>query len=256
MQVGPNDQRGPILSDDAGRFRFGDLPAGEMTLVAAGPGLRRRQMKVTTEHNVVTNCDIDLRPVGESAGKIEARGLEVTIADEATFIVEGLNEPMTLEHYLDYSRAKIIGFVPEWRKLQAIWQDAEQRRVLLEQLTRSSVHVDVLAEVLKAQEADQFDLLAYLAYGTPIRSRAERAAEFRARQQPWLNAQSAQAREVILTLLAKYELGGLSQIIDPTIFRVSPFREMGEVRGVVARFGDARRLREAIDELQRRLYAA
>ena len=71
-----------------------------------------------------------------------------------------------------------------------------------------------------------------------------------------LTPHSAQAREVILALLAKYELGGIKQITDPAIFRVSPFREMGEVRGVVARFGDARRLRETIDELQRRLYAA
>jgi len=113
----------------------------------------------------------------------------------------------------------------------------------------------VLAEVLGAQEADPFDLLAHLAYGTPLRSRVERAAMFRAREQTWLSAYNAEAGEVILALLAKYELGGLGQISDPAIFRISPFREMGEVRGVVARFGDARRLRETIDELQWRLYA-
>ncbi len=99
-------------------------------------------------------------------------------------------------------------------------------------------------------------MLAHLAYDTPIRSRAERAAAFRTREQPWIDTQNAQAREVILALLAKYELGGLNQISDPAIFRVSPFREMGEARGVVARFGDAQRLRETLDEIQRRLYAA
>ncbi len=61
---------------------------------------------------------------------------------------------------------------------------------------------------------------------------------------------------IILALLDKYELGGLQEVIDPAVFRVSPFREMGEVRGVVARFGgDARRLRDTVDEIQRRLYA-
>lgn len=41
------------------------------------------------------------------------------------------------------------------------------------------------------------------------------------------------------------------------VFRVSPFREMGEVRGVINRFGgNAQRLRNAVDEIQRRLYAA
>lgn len=256
VQASPNDQRGPVLSDADGRFCFNELPVGEVTVSASGPGLRRRQLSVGTEHNVVTNHDIELKPVGQAAGKIEARGLQVTIADEAAFIVEGLNEPMTLERYLDYSRDKIVGFVPEWTKLQALWQNTEQRRVLQEQLARVSVHVEVIAEVLKAQEVDQFDLLAHLAYGRALQNRSTRVAAFRVREHSWLDMQSAQAREVILALLAKYELGGIKQITDPAIFRVSPFREMGEVRGVVARFGDARRLRETVDELQRRLYAA
>ncbi|MCZ7669736.1 MAG: carboxypeptidase-like regulatory domain-containing protein [Chloroflexi bacterium] len=34
----PNDQRGPILSDAQGQFRFERLPAGEVTLIASGPG--------------------------------------------------------------------------------------------------------------------------------------------------------------------------------------------------------------------------
>jgi len=256
IQAAPNDQRGPILSDASGGFSFTELPIGEVTLIASGAGLRRRQLSIGTEHNIVTNCDVELKPAGETAGKIEARGLEVTIADEATFIVDGIHGPMTLERYLDYSRDKIIGLMPDWEKLQAHWQDAEQRRVLQEQLARVSVHVEVIAEVLKAQEVDQFDLLAYLAHGRALQSRSARAAAFRVREQPWLDMHNAQAREVLLALLAKYELGGLKQISDPAIFRISPFREMGEVRGVVARFGDARRLRETIDELQRRLYAA
>lgn len=256
VQAGPNDQRGPILTDDAGQFQFSSLPVGNVTLIATGSGLRRRQMTVATEDNVITTCDVELQPVVESAGKIEARGLHVTIADEATFIVEGMHEPMTLERYLDYSRTTIIGFVPEWRKLQMIWQDAEQRRVLIEQLARASIHAEVLAEVLKTPEADQFDLLAHIAYDAPLRSRSERATAFLQREHSWLDEQSVQAHEVILALLEKYELGGLSQISDPAIFRVSPFREMGEVRGVIARFGDAQRLRNTLNELQRRLYAA
>ncbi|ABX07905.1 type III restriction protein res subunit (plasmid) [Herpetosiphon aurantiacus DSM 785] len=256
IQVGPNDQRGPILSDANGCFSFTSLPASNMTLVASKPGLHRRQISLMTEPNLATQCAIELKPIGESAGKIEAHGLHVAIADEATFIVEGMNEPMTLERYLDYSRSKIIGFVSERSKLQVIWQDPTQRRVFIEQLSHQSVHLEVLADIFKAQEADQFDLLSHLAYRTPLQTRVERATAFHRREQAWLAAQSEPIREVIIELLAKYELGGLNQISDPSIFRVSPFREMGEVRGVIARFGDAQRLRETIDEIQRRLYAA
>lgn len=62
---------------------------------------------------------------------------------------------------------------------------------------------------------------------------------------------------MILALIEKYELGELKEMTNAGVFRVSPFREMGKVRGVINRFdGDAQRLRSAVDEIQRRLYAA
>lgn len=256
LQADPNDQRGPILTDAAGRYRFENLPAGQVTVSAGGPRLRRRQVGVSVAANETAACDIDLQPAGDAPGKLEARGLQVTIADEATFMVEGLDEPLTLERYLDYTRDRLAAAVTGPDKLRAIWQDAAQRRALLDELARASVHVDVLAEVLGAAAADQFDLLAHLAFGAPLGSRRDRAQLFRARERSWLFEYNDPAREVILALLDKYELGGLGELTNPAIFRVSPFREMGEVRGVIARFGDAARLRATIDELQRRLYAA
>ena len=255
--VGPNEQVGPVLTDDQGRYRFDRLPAGEMKIIASGPKLLRRELHIITEADSETLFDIELKPAGEQTDKrIKVTGLEVTIADEATFIVAGVNEPMSLEQYLDYTRNKIAGFVPDWAKLRAIWRDPEQRRVLLEQLERVSIDVDVLAEVLAHPEADQFDLLANLAYGRPLRSREERASEFRHRERAWLDAQTEEARAVILALVDKYVLGGLREMTDPAVFRVSPFREMGEARGVLRRFGgDPQQYRAAMTELQRRLYA-
>lgn len=255
-QAGPNGQRGPILTDQDGRYMFTGLPVGNVTLSASGPKLRRRQIRIATQDQATTVCDFELEPADKAARKIEARGLHVSIADEATFIIEGMSEPMTLERYLDYTRVKIIGFVPEWTKLQTMWQDTELRTALLDKLARASIHADVLAEVLDATKADQLDLLAHLAYGTPLRNRSDRVASFLQREQGWLSGQTDPAREIIVALLGKYEIGGLQEMIDPGVFRVSPFREMGEVRGVVARFGgDVQKLRTALHEIQRRLYA-
>ncbi len=49
----------------------------------------------------------------------------------------------------------------------------------------------------------------------------------------------------------------LLRYTDPRIFRVPPFSQMGDVRGVIRRFGgDPDRLRQTLGDLQRRLYAA
>lgn len=254
----PNDQRGPILSDANGAFRFDRLPAGELTLIASGPGLRRRQLQIETVDNETTHVTIELKPAGAGKrSKIQVKGLEVTIAEEATFIVEGQNEPMTLTEYLDYSKQKVLDFARDWPELLALWQDPTEREQLQTKLTQASVHPDVLAEVMDQPEVDEVDLLGHLAYGQALRTRYDRTLTLRQRERTWLQAYDSLAREVLFALLGKYELGGLKQITDPAIFRVSPFRQMGEVRGVIRRFGgDANHLRQTIDELQRRLYTS
>ena len=85
----------------------------------------------------------------------------------------------------------------------------------------------------------------------------QRADGFRQQESGRLAGQTAEAREVILALVSKHELGGLKEMTDPTVFRVSPFRERGEARGVLRRFGDDRRRFQAMmTGIQRRLYAA
>ena len=254
----PNDQRGPILSDARGQFQFERLPAGDLTLIASGPGLQRRQMQVETLQGETTTVQVELKMAGERRRrKIEVTNLQVEIADEATFIVKGHHEPMTLQEYVDYSREKVIKLTGSWAKLLESWQEAETRETLLQQLTAASVYPDVLAEVLQQMEVDEVDILGHVAYQQALRKRYERTLALRQRERPWLETYEREAREVIYALLSKYELGGLRQITDPRIFRVPPFRQMGDVRGVMRRFGgDAARLRQTLIEVQRRLYAA
>ncbi|MCL4266667.1 MAG: DEAD/DEAH box helicase family protein [Anaerolineae bacterium] len=254
----PNDQRGPILSDDQGQFRFERLPAGELTLIASGPGVRRRQMQVETVAGETTTVQVELKAATEQKRrKIEVTNLQVDIADEATFIVEGHNEPMTLQEYVNYSRNKVIDLTVSWEKLLAAWREPKTREVLVGQLTQASVYPEVLSEVLDQMEVDEVDILGHVAYDRALQTRYDRTLALRQRERPWLSSYDRDAREVIYALLGKYELGGLHQITDPRIFRVPPFRQMGDVRGVIRRFdGDAAQLRQTLTEIQRRLYAA
>jgi type I restriction enzyme R subunit len=252
--IGPNEQAGPILTDDDGRFRFGDLPAGNLRLAVGGVGFRRRQVAVETEPDSVVSVVVELKPETKPVEKIRATGLIVTIADEATFLVETTGQQLTLEQYLDYTRSKVVGYVPEWTRLVEVWADASKREAFLRSLEAESVQVEILADVLNQPEADQFDLLAHIAFGRPIRTRDERADAFANREQPFLTALDPAAREVILALLDKYRLGGVTEMSSPEIFRVSPFRQMGQAPGVIRRFGGTEQLRTALGEIQQRLY--
>jgi type I restriction enzyme R subunit len=192
----------------------------------------------------------------ETTERIRVEGLEVTIADEATFLVEATGEQLSLEQYLDYTRRQVVGYVPEWAKLAEVWVEPEKRRALLDDLRQASIHVGVLAEVLGQPEADQFDLLAHIVYDRPLRTRRERARAFETRERAFLDRYQEEVREVILALLDKYRIGGVEQLCDPRVFRTSPFREIGQAPEVIRRFGGTDQLQGALDEVQRRLYAA
>ena len=257
VMAGPNDQRGPILSDAAGRYRFERLPAGEVNVAAFGPQINRRQRKVVTVAGETTTADFDLSIASDGGGQtITVKNLQVTIAEEATFLVAGLDEPLTLEQYVDYSREKLLALMPGWEQMLRTWQDEALRLETQDKLEQASVHPDVLAEVLKTPEADPVDVLGYVAYQRqPIPTRAERAERFMEQEQAWLAGFPPDAQVVLTAMMEKYRLGGLRQISDPAIFRLPPFKTMGELRGVSQRFGDAAALRQTMMELQRRLYS-
>jgi type I restriction enzyme R subunit len=252
--IGPNQQRGPMRTDNDGSFCFANLPAGTLQVTIQATGFRPRTVRVDTEPDVAQRMAIELQPAKRAVGKIRVRGLEVTIADEATFLVESTGEQRTLEQYLDYTREKVVGYVPDWARLHEVWTDPAKRGPFIQALEAASVHVEVLADVLARPEADQYDLLAHIAFDKPIHTRSERAEAFLNREQSFIQAQNQHAREVVLALLDKYRLAGVQEMARPEVFRLSPFREMGQLPGVIKCFGSTDALRHTLHEMQQRLY--
>ena len=173
---------------------FEKLPAGELTVIASGPRLNRKQTKVVTQVNETATLNLELTLASEKGGTIKVENLEVVIAEEATFLVAGQNEPLTLEQYIDYSREKLLELAPGWEQLKETWQDMEARSELETALQRASIHPGVLADVLEIPDADPFDVLAHVAYQRRIRTREARVDAFWEQEQDWLNQYKPQAR--------------------------------------------------------------
>jgi type I restriction enzyme R subunit len=255
VRTGPNDQRGPILSDRDGRFAFSDLPVGVVTVICGAPGFIRREIRAETIADETVSIDIALKPERKGGGKIRVEGLEVTIADEAVFLIEETGQQLTLNEYRDYTRRKIIGVAQDWRNLREIWVHPERRKAFIEDLRKSSICPEVLTEVLNLFEADTYDLLCHIAFGFPLHTRSERASAFLNREQDFINRHGQDARMVILELLEKYRAEGIDQL-SSEVFSVSPFRGWGGAKEISGWFGDPKCLGEALEEMQERIYPA
>lgn len=256
MLTGPNAQRGPIRTDAAGGFRFANLPEGSLTLIASGTPFQRRQLGVATLEDETTTVTVELKPAGQPAGKIRVAGLQVSIAEEAVFMMEKTGQQLTLQEYVHHSADSVraVTGASSLEGLRKLWTDRDRRRGFLADLQTVSVYVDVLAEVLGQSDADQYDLLAHLAFDAPIRTRRERAEAFVNRESRFLGGHEAPARDVILALVDKYRAAGIDEISDARVFRLPPFLEMGQAPGVVRRFGSTERLQESLREMQQRIY--
>jgi type I restriction enzyme R subunit len=150
----------------------------------------------------------------------------VTIADEAIFLIEATGQQLTLDEYRDYTRRQVTNIAPSHHALRDIWVTPERRRAFLEDLRRSSIHPEVLAEILGQTDADTFDLLSNLAFGAPMHTRSERVAAFSNREQRFIQRGGDAARHVILELLEKYRVGGIDQL-RPEIFRYRTISRVG-----------------------------
>jgi type I restriction enzyme, R subunit len=252
--IGPNEQQGPIRTNHDGHFHFTELPAGTMRISVIGAGFRRRRISVQTAVDTLQTVAVELKAESRPAQKIKVQGLTVTIAEEAAFLVEATGTHMNLNQYLDYTRHKIISYASDWYCLRDLWINAETREALLQALEATSIYLQVLSEVMLIPQADQFDLLGHIAFDKPLLTRDERADAFLNYQQRFMQVYDARACEVILALLEKYRKAGVQEMVNPVVFRLSPFREMGQAPGVIQRFGNTIALRNTLSEIQKRLY--
>lgn len=251
--MGPSFQQGPILTDGEGRFVFERLPGGTLTVIVRAPGFAQRELRVDALAEGTVSVEVLLKPETKSARKIQVKGLQVTIADEAIFTIDATGQQLSLAEYQAYICQRVCQHAPTLSDLREIWVDSNRRRRFLEDLSNASIHPELLAEVEGNTEADAFDLLARIAFGAPVRTRGERVEAFLDREQTFLGQYRDEARKVILELLDKYRSGGIDQL-EPEIFDVSPFREWGGTVKLSPWFEGLDGLRVALKEIRERLY--
>ena len=253
--TGPNSQQGPILTGGEGAYRFTSLPAGTLKLMVSASGFIPREIAVETIADETTTCDAPLKPQRKARGKIRVKGIEVAIADEALLTIEATGQQLTLLQYQDHVRAKVIEAASTRPTLRDIWVDSERRGKFMQGLRASSIHPELVAELLGQPDADAYDMLAHIAFGDPIHTRSERAAAFRNREQLFITRHAEDARKVILELLDKYRAAGVEEL-RPEVFGVSPFRDWGGAVRIADWFGGVRALGQSLLETVQRLYPA
>jgi len=274
--------RGTRVRDEYGKLSFGILDyTGSATRLFADPEFDGDPALITEEEIDDTGATVQdtyhLVEPHPSPGAEERE--EYIVTPELTGDSEGIHR----KYYYDGGQAQIITEIisdldPQGR-LRAIkvidhtassvraiassgadirkrWSDPQQRTEIIRLLRERGIDFEELAAATHQPDADPFDLLCYVAYNAPLRTRRERADRLRQEEQAFFEHYGPEARGVLNDLLEKYAEHGTTQFTIPDVLKVPPISERGNVSEIVRFFGGRERLREAVTQLQTLLYAA
>jgi type I restriction enzyme R subunit len=183
-------------------------------------------------------------------------GGNVEIVAHLVYDLDADGKRLQVKKFTDYTGEKVRSMYSSAAELRNKWSSAEERAAIIEALEQRGITFEELVESAKQPDADPFDLLCHVAYSAPLRTRRERAETARTEGKDFFGAFTNGAREVLDQLLEKYVEYGTAQFQIPDALKVPPISEYGNVVEIAALFGGGDKLRSAVEELQRLLYAA
>lgn len=156
------------------------------------------------------------------------------------------------ESLTDYTRKAVH---KSYRSLDAfltIWNGAERKQAVIEELANQGVFFDELADHV-GRHYDAFDLVCHVAFDQPPLTRRERAD--RVKKRNVFGKYGEQARAVLTALLDKYSDSGISSVESLEILKVEPLRSLGTPLEILKLFGGKAGYLIALRELETALYS-
>ncbi len=161
------------------------------------------------------------------------------------------NGRLITESLTDYTRKTVRTAYATLDAFLTIWNDAEKKHAVLEELATKGVFLDELAEQV-GRQYDAFDLVCHVAFDAPALTRKERADGVKKRNV--FAKYGDKARAVLDALLQKYADSGITSVESLEILKVDPLTAHGTPVEIVTLFGGRAGYLAAIRELETALY--
>ena len=184
--------------------------------------------------------------------KIYIAGVDVSILSERKQFLDS-NGKLITTSLKEYTKNGILTSYHSLDNFLQAWNDAEKKRVIIEELENQGLSFAELKEEIKS-DLDIFDLICHIAWDAPALTRKERAENVRKRN--YWTKYGDKARKVLDALLDKYAQTGIEEIEDMKVLTVDPIKHIGTPAEIVNLFGGKPQYLQAIRELEAEIYSA
>jgi len=155
------------------------------------------------------------------------------------------------ESLTDYTRRTVRKSFASLAEFLTVWNQAEKKQVVLEELAAQGVFLEELADQV-GRDFDLFDLVCHIAFDRPPLTRRERAEKVKKRD--LFGKYESKARAVLDALLEKYSDAGILSLESIDILKVAPLPSFGTPVEIVKLFGGKLGYLAALRELEAALY--
>ncbi|MBL9164427.1 MAG: DEAD/DEAH box helicase family protein [Planctomycetaceae bacterium] len=163
--------------------------------------------------------------------------------------------PMSAQQFMEALFGRLPDFFQDEAELRRLWSDPETRSQLLAGLAEKGFGLDQLAEmqrIIDAEKSDLFDVLAYVAYALPTRTRLERANDAKGAISTRFNHRQQVFLEFVLD---QYVRVGVEELAKEKLSPLLKLKYHNALADAVADLGPAETISEAFSGFQQYLYA-
>ena len=180
-------------------------------------------------------------------------GCQVRVLQSVVSVYDTNGKLLRTESITDYTKRNINETYANLDDFIQCWNEAKKKEEITELLEESGIDLKALKQEQGLSDVDDFDFICHIAYGKKPLTRRERAEHVKKRD--IFNKYGNEARKVLEALLEKYTANGISQLEDPVILRLEPFRQMGTPAHIAKLFGGKEQYYSAVKELETFIYS-
>lgn len=184
--------------------------------------------------------------------KFRVNDVPVEILSERVQYIDSEGSLIT-ESFTAYSKKNILNEYSTLNDFLLRWNKDLRKQVIIEELEEQGVLLEQIREESNQYDMDEFDLICHIAFDKKPLTRKERAENVKKRG--YLNKYDGLARDVLSTLLEKYEDNGIIDLQDPKILLNNPFNHWGGPVKITYEFGGKKGFNNALKRLQDEIYS-
>lgn len=188
-----------------------------------------------------------------------AHGRKVEIIDIDTRYVGADGTPLNAEEFLKQLVGSLPSLYKDVEQLRTIWKNPSERALLFTELENAGFGANNLKDLksmMNAKDSDIFDVLAYLSFNTPMKTRKERVSRVNGNKQVFAVYSDFKAIDFLKFVLLRYEVDGVEELGEDKIGDLIKLSELGSIQDAKNVFGGLPQLKQAYYQLQENIYKA